>query len=384
MGKQARLKPRFLASRNSYVVNVPASLSNTGKRRQLFFEKKGEALAVCEQLKARRDNFGISLTAMTPARIAEAGEAFKILAPLNISLLDAVREFATTYKAREASITFHALFDMVLKAKRDRHPRYLQQMAMMRDRMPQLHDRIVSDITSREIEAVIGKFATGSRNPAMRYLKTVFRYGIKRGYLSSDPISRLDFTRSPRREVITVPNETVSAMLHHALECDLELIPVLVFGFFCGIRPEGELTKIEWRDMSEGSITIRPEVSKTNRRRFIDLSENANAWLSTYVERGGVMTGKVVAFTLSNLQTRRRANFKGAGIAKWPRQGMRHTFCSNWLAKHNDINKLVLMSGHDSVDVTWRNYHKGVPKAEAEKFWAIMPPQVEERKIVRF
>jgi integrase len=381
--RSPKLKPAYLASRNSWVVNVPVSLSDTGKRRQLFFDTKGEATAACEQLKTRRDNFGVSLTAMTPARIAEAGEAFNILAPLKISLLDAVREFAATHKARSESITFRALFDMVIEAKRDRHPRYLQQLQMMRDRMPQLHNRIVSDITSREIETIIGKFATGSRNPAMRYLKSVFRYGVKRGYLTIDPISRLDFVRTPRREVVTVPNETVSAMLHHALECDLGLIPVLVFGFFCGIRPEGELTKIEWRDMSEGSITIRPEVSKTNRRRFIDLSENANAWLSTYVERGGVMTGKVVAFTLSNLQTRRRANFKGAGIAKWPQQGMRHTFCSNWLAKHQDINKLVLMSGHDSVDTMWRRYHKGVPKAEAERFWSITPPAIEERKIVR-
>ena len=50
---------------------------------------------------------------------------------------------------------------------------------------------------------------------------------------------------------------------------------------------------------------------------------------------------------------------------------MRHTFCSNWLAEHGDVNRLVLISGHDSVDMLWRNYHKGVPKAEAERFWQI-------------
>jgi hypothetical protein len=52
------------------------------------------------------------------------------------------------------------------------------------------------------------------------------------------------------------------------------------------------------------------------------------------------------------------------------------------LAKHGDINKLVLMSGHDSVDTMWRRYHKGIPKAEAEKFWQVMPPASEERKII--
>jgi hypothetical protein len=46
---------------------------------------------------------------------------------------------------------------------------------------------------------------------------------------------------------------------------------------------------------------------------------------------------------------------------------MRHTYCSNWLAMHGDINKLVLQSGPDSVDTMWRSYHRGTTRAEAEK-----------------
>jgi len=40
---------------------------------------------------------------------------------------------------------------------------------------------------------------------------------------------------------------------------------------------------------------------------------------------------------------------------------------------HKDINKLVLQSGHTSVDTMWRHYHRGTTEAEAKKFWAIMP-----------
>lgn len=61
--------------------------------------------------------------------------------------------------------------------------------------------------------------------------------------------------------------------------------------------------------------------------------------------------------------------------AKWIPQGMRHTFCSNWLALHKDVNELVLQSGHDSVETMWHNYHKGVTEKEAKKFWAIQPPE---------
>lgn len=59
-------------------------------------------------------------------------------------------------------------------------------------------------------------------------------------------------------------------MIGHALKDDLDLLPYLVFGFFAGIRPDGELQKLEWDDvkLSSKEIVIRPEVSKTNRRRM--------------------------------------------------------------------------------------------------------------------
>ena len=49
---------------------------------------------------------------------------------------------------------------------------------------------------------------------------------------------------------------------------------------------------------------------------------------------------------------------------------------------HKDINKLVLQSGHDSVDTMFRHYHRGSQEVEALAFWALMPPQTET-KIIR-
>jgi integrase len=197
----------------------------------------------------------------------------------------------------------------------------------------------------------------------------------------------MDFVRRQRTEVETLTNKQVKAMLEHAMSEDLQLLPFLILGLFCGIRPDGELQKIEWSDIDlDGkSITIRPEISKTNRRRFVDLSDNAAAWLRAYGGRGGAFEGRVVPLTPSALRLHRIANWKAAGITEWIQQGMRHTYCSNWLAMHEDVNKLVLQSGHDSVDTMWRNYHKGVKKTDAEKFWATRPPKRKgSRKIVPF
>jgi integrase len=386
--RSAGLKPKESVSRKaaglaSWVVSVPPAISDTGKRSQRFFRTKSEAQVMCEDLKFRRFKFGHSLRSMTPELIAEASEAYDILAPLKVGLLDAVRAFVTDHQARHSSVTLQTLFIAYIEEKADRHPRYLEQLRMTLNRMPQLQERMVSDIGHREIDEILRPLSPGARNPLMRYLKTVFRYGIKKGYLTENPIDRLDFVRRPRKEVETVPIDEVSRMLNYALDHDLGLLPFLTLGFFCGIRPENELLKLEWSDLQGTEIVIRPEVSKTNRRRFVDIPPNAYAWLTAYGDRGGVTTGKIVRYTLANLQHRHRKLRKACGISKWPNSGCRHTFCSCWLAVRQDVNKLVLMSGHDSPDVMWRQYHRGVPKVEAEKFWSIMPPPTEERKIIR-
>src|SRR5215469_9573821 len=139
MPRNAILKPTFRKARDkkglaSWVVNVPAELSPTGRRQELFFSTKSDANIECEKLRARKDNFGISLTAMTPARIAEAGEAFKLLDPIGVGLLDAVREYTAEHKRRNESISFKGLFDLFLEAKEDRNPAYLRELRIARDR----------------------------------------------------------------------------------------------------------------------------------------------------------------------------------------------------------------------------------------------------------
>jgi len=147
------------------------------------------------------------------------------------------------------------------------------------------------------------------------------------------------------------------------------------------------LQKLQWSDIHlsgpERTVVIRSEVSKTRRHRFVDLSENAVAWLEVYRQRGGPLSGKIVTCGRSELRTRRTANWCPAGITRWIHQGMRHKFCSNWLAVHKDVNKLVLLSGHDSVDTMWRHYHRGTPENVALDFWKILPAQTSQ-KIVPF
>ncbi|MEY2603070.1 MAG: hypothetical protein QOH31_844, partial [Verrucomicrobiota bacterium] len=175
MPRTATLKPLRRKSRKgqglaSWVVNVPAVLSDTGKRQELFFETEKKASAECEKLKARKDNFGRSLSSLTATRMAEAAEAYKLLEGGSASLLDAVHGFLAVQKARKASVNFLDLFNLFLEAKKDRNEQYRRELRVTRNRFPQLHNRLVSDLSYRELEPLLMEITPGGRNAVMRYL----------------------------------------------------------------------------------------------------------------------------------------------------------------------------------------------------------------------
>lgn len=364
----------------AWCVNVPPDLSPTGKRQELFFATKALAAAECEKLKARKDNFGISLVSMTPARIAEAGEAYKLLEPLNIGLLEAVRGHVALLQARTSSIPFSEAFDRFAEAKAKKSPKYRKEIQHAKASFEPLHDRMVCDVVSTDLEPIIDALPDSSKNAKLRRLRSVFNLAIKRGWMgsNSNPVAKMEFASVKRKTVEVFTVDEVRHLLEHALENDLEFLPYRLFTFFCGIRPEGELERLEWSDinLADRTVVLRPEITKTNRRRIIELSDNIIAWLTEYRARGGKMKGAVAPWTHQVRRTKHRASYKAVGIKKWIQQGARHSFCSYWLNKYENADRLVLLSGHTDKDTMWERYHAGVTKAEADKFWSIMPPTV--------
>jgi integrase len=384
MARPSSLEPRFIKSRGKWVLNVPPELSDTGKRRQLFFDTKKAATADVEKLKTRRDNFGVSLTQLTPAKIAEAAEAYSLLETYNFGLLDTVREYIESHKQRAASIPFGQMIDLYVEAKKNRSEVYLTQFRWFKTRTEPLHGQLASDITVRDLDKLLEGEKPTVKNAFMRYLRAVFNWGLKRDYLPSNPIAKMDFEEVVKGDTQILEPKLVQVLLDDCFENDLALLPHRIFGFFCGIRPAGELPRVEWSDLdwNDRVLRLRAEITKKKRLRFVDVSENAIEWLTEYKVRGGKTSGLVVPFSPAGLRDRHRENWRrvvgttanGTPKRQWIQQGMRHSYCSYWLAKHGDIDRLVIQSGHESKEVMWRNYYRATTKAAAEKFWSIRPP----------
>jgi integrase len=265
------------------------------------------------------------------------------------------------------------MFEMYLDAHNGKSPHHRDKLKYCRARFKTLGEKVVCDLHLEDFEPTLNKLGPSMRNAELRLLRAVLNYGIKREYLDKNPLNSLDFAEIHRGEVETIPARIVEAMLRDAAANEPTLLPFLVLGFYCGIRPTGELRKMLWSDISlhEKLVTVRYGVSKTKSRRLIPLSDNALAWLKLCQ---GKPTDKVVRCSHDMLRKKREALWIRAGEGKWINSGMRHTFCSCWLAKHKDVNVLLEQSGHRTPDMLYKHYKRTIEIAEAEKFWSIFPP----------
>jgi integrase len=385
MARRLSLEPRVSGLKKwPWRVNLPANITATGKRERRFFESKAEAQTFCRLQRTRLANYGRNSSTLTPGQQEEAAMAFERLAPYSVALNSVVSDFIARRNAKANSVTFKTLFDSFTASKQNRSAAYLRGLKYTLPRFTALHERKVSEIAPTEIEAEMDGMTPAVRNAFLRNLRAVFNFGVKRGWLESNPVSKLDFEKIKSGEIVTLSPPEAEALMN-AAEADNDLLPYHALGLFAGIRPL-ELERLEWRhvDLVEGHIEIASAVSKTGRRRIIDIEPNLQAWLSHYVARGGNTQGRVTPTT--NLRKNLRDIRKTAGLTEWTQDVMRHSYASYWLAQHGDINRLTLQMGHESADMLWKHYHKASKRKDAALYWKIMPASSSDvaKKIVSF
>jgi integrase len=378
-------KMEWLDRPAAWCLNVPAKWSDNGKRQRLYFETLEQAEGEILSIRQRKLSFGQTLEQMDQAFASEAVAARRLLDGTGISLLDAAKTALEIHRQRSASTPFRSLFDAYLAKIAKRSAKHTTAMRQTRDRFPALHEVLACDITPKLLDELLLPLPPASRDLTLRHWRSVFRYGIKREYVRSNPVERLDFAGSRPHEVEIYDVAEVEALLKDALEHDLGLVPFYTLGCFCGIRPEGEIEALEWRYVHTKArkphVSIPATVSKVRKFREVDLPSNAVAWLKEYQNRSGSMEGKIVPWAHEVLRNRRKASAERAGV-KWIQDGMRHSFASYWLPIHHELDRLLHQLGHTDKATFSKHYHSGIPRSEAAKFWKIKPPKRKGSKIV--
>ena len=264
------------------------------------------------------------------------------------------------------------MFDRFREAKKTRSPKYQTDLRCTLPRFAALHDKLVCEISAREIEEQLKGMSPSVRNAFLRYLKAAFNFGIRNDWCTANPIVRLDVERiKMRREILS--NDQVIALLKAVRETDLELLPYHLLCIFAGIRPE-EVCRLDWSNVniSERFIEVPEESAKTDIRRIVDMEPLLVAWLEYFGKRDGKTSGPISP--THRLRERLRAVRKAARIDPWPQDAPRRTFASNWLAIKHDVNRLNNLMGHTSPAMLFKHYNRAVTQKQARPFWKIGPP----------
>src|SRR5262249_18754557 len=94
-------------------------------------------------------------------------------------------------------------------------------------------------------------------------------------------------------------------------------------------------------------------------------------------------SGAKGAVVPSGNRTKLAQTRKAAGLARWPNNGLRHSFASYRLAATQDAPRVASELGHTSPHMLYSTYRELVLPEEAERYWKIAPA-TEKKNVVAF
>lgn len=360
----------------------------------------------------RRGDNVITLSNLSPIERASLVRAVETIRKEG-GRLEAIEKAAKVYAdayLTGAKVTVAALRDEHLKnleQKKKRPPTIRDRRLYLEPFVKVYGGELAATVTRQQAETWILEADTVSKQ-ASRYraLHALFRFGVRRGYFSENPVAGLD--KPPERPPDTVdifsPAEA-EAVLRAAYEREPRLVAYLAVGIFAGLRPQNELARLDWSDINleTGKITVTRSTSKTDRVRHVDIQPNLRAWLECVPKsqrRGKIFSSRRALFrVLGRVWPKEKRKAERAAKAaraaelghklpgpkpvpkarpkgkplRWGPDIMRHSFCTYRQAVLRDIGKLCFEAGNTEAVAKAHYLNPRVSEDEVKKFWAIMP-----------
>ena len=234
--------------------------------------------------------------------------------------------------------------------------------------------RFAHDLTREEVRVWLRGtgWTASTQNKAVGHVRGMFQWAVSQKHAGHDPCEGMEKLTVMTEEVEGLSIDECKRLLATALEVP-RFMPYLVLGLFRGMR-RAELERLRWEEfnLEEGTVIAAAAKVKTRQRRVIEISPQMRAWIAAAGwTRETMKTGPVAP---SNLKEKWPDFWQKAGLKRWPHNALRHTFASMHYALHGDQAALQMILGQRSAEVLHTNYRALKTRAEAEKFWALLPP----------
>lgn len=296
-------------------------------------------------------------------------------------------------------------------------------------------DKLLHKVTTKDLEEFLessGRYwGRNTKAPAIRLLKTFFKWWRERGFLSRTSINASEILTIPKAEKRTPklakPEEVQEMLFWYLLEAKkssdgngtnersiLGVLFYLVLILFGGARRK-EAAQMTWANVNlkKNQIRIPVEIAKTGRPRIIPLEGNLKQWILWLAKNNAYLqdysewkpaagkehpalrkityrqrlyresfskNGRPVP-EIVKTENQERDDEPDKALAKY--QGiMRHSFVSYHLELHNNPKRTARMAGH-SVKKQEEVYEELVESHEDSNAWfSITPPErVEDEEV---
>jgi len=375
-------------------LSIPARLSDTGKRRQFFYQTSREAEGAAKGFKARLKEFGAQAIAISPGLSEQATAAADLLKPWGLSILDAARMAVAVRERETASKPLGEAADLWLLSCEGLRPKTIRGYGLTADKLrTPLGGKLLAGITAEELQAAIAPPGTAGAAAAerVRNCKAFWNWSASKGWCDAAIFAGVEMPRVSKDgeiEILTVAE--AEALLRTAEKHFPQAVASFALQLFAGIRVE-EITRLDAEHVTQDGIELAASVTKRGRRRHIALSATLAAWLERYpfepcanwretsaaVRRlcgwdvvSVILNERLKAGTMKRLAKPHRG--------RWPQNALRHSHASYSIALGVPLESLLFEFGHSGGPALLRQHYLGrASKREAIEFFKIAPEGVE-------
>lgn len=152
------------------------------------------------------------------------------------------------------------------------------------------------------------------------------------------------------------------------------VLPALAILFFAGVRPDGEILRLDWSkiDLEEKIIRMSKTITKNKRPRTIKMPDNLVAWLTPYAKKDGLIVSSKAVFRRGRAKA-----VKDSKIGRYPRDTSRQSFATYHLSHFNDQSALASMMGLPDANMIKEHYEGETSPSVAKVYWSVTSTEVE-------
>lgn len=364
------------------------------KRGRLFFSSLKEAQTELRSVTENITNFGTAASLLPIKAQSEYLILEDRLKLFGATIQDAVEFYLKHHNIKEEKSLSEALLECASeKSASGRRARYVKKIKTIINSIKSGGNVNCSNFTSKDARDWINGtgWAATTKKYAINDARTFWNYCIKKGWASVNPFEDfIEITPEDKPPGILTVEQCRSLLREAANKPDT--LGYTVLALFSGVRPE-EIKRMDWAsvDIKGGFCEVTANVSKTRRRRIVNLSENSKEWLS--ILKAESMKGPICppwCFRRHFNKVKRSAGFRVSKNEKneskykdkdgmeWPQDCLRHSFASYHLAMYGSADKTATEMGHANTTMLFAHYRELVKPSDAKLFWGLIPESKEK------